>query len=256
MSSATRGKVDSSRSSARAYIAGWRDGVRATHTNRIARVARRLFRQDREDLARVARQRGPDGLLARLQRLIRDIFLPRWQDALADVLEPVMEDAAAPQEDVLGVGFDTGNEFMRTYFENYTLELATEITETTRGRVEDELKRAIAEGIGAREAATRLEEVLSLETDASWTKARAQAIARTELVRAANAANYLSAAESGLVTHKTHHHAGDARVREDHHFTETVPIKQPYRNGELFSGQLSVNCRCFDEFDLDPSLFE
>lgn len=218
-------------------------------------MARRLFRQDREDLAREAVSRGPEGLLKRLKRLVRDVFLPRWQDALEDVLEPVMEDAAAPQENTLGVGFDTGNKFMRKYFENYTLELASEITETTRGRVEEELRKSIDEGVGYLEAARRIQEALSLEREGSWTKARAQAIARTELVRAANAANYLQAAESGLVTHKTHHHAGDARVRDDHRFTQTVPIKEPYRNGELWSGQLSVNCRCYDEYDLDPTLF-
>ena len=228
------------------YEAGYREGVIATHAAAIKRAVTAVLAAETSQVVSNILSNGPEWVLKALGRILGPKILRRWRETLQSVLAPVMEDAAASQEPVLGVGFDLDREFMRRYFDEYTDKIAKEIVDGSRNAVRRVLEEAAEQGLGVAQTADLVRERL-----AEASPQRAERIARTELQRAANGALYLQVAESGFYATKTHVHQGDDRVRDEHHFTETVGIKERYQNGEYFAGELSVNCRCKDEYQLN-----
>lgn len=230
-----------------AYAEGFRQGAATAYQEQIRREAEaNLIAEIAAITAAISLAAAGSALPATMAALAGEIF-NKWLEVLRRILVGVMEAAVEAAEPLFGVGFTLENPFMAKYFEEYTAQVAGEITEGTRRLVEDAIKKAASEGLTVDKTADLVGRVLK---EAS--PARARTIARTELIRATNGANYLQAAESGLVSTKTHTHQNDGKVRDEHRFVETVPIHQPYRNGEYFAGQLSVNCRCRDEYGLDP----
>lgn len=232
-----------------AFDEGYREGVIATHSKAIKRAALAVMAFEASQVVASILSKGPELVLEGLRGILGVAVKRRWKEALGGILAPVMEDAAAPQVPILGVGFDLENDFMAEYFEKYTDRIAKEIVDGTREIVRRELQKSIEEGLGVTATASRLRDALG-----EISPARAEKIARTELRRAANGANYLAAAESGFYVRKTHVHQADSRVRGEHFFVQTVGIRERYRNGELFAGELSVNCRCHDEYELMGSV--
>lgn len=227
-----------------AFQEGYRQGVSTTYQQQIKRIAAALLAREAALIAADIASKGPRMVLSGLKSLAKGVLSPLWIRSLEPILEAVMTDAVAHREPVLGVGFERGNPFMAQYFDDYLDRISHLISDVTAERARDEIQKAMDEGLGAAETAQRVQERLEGEIPT-----RSERIAGTELQRAVKGANYLQAAESGFVASKTHHHQGDDRVRPEHHFVETIPIKERYSNGELFSGELSVNCRCFDTYD-------
>jgi hypothetical protein len=89
---------------------------------------------------------------------------------------------------------------------------------------------------------------------------RAERISRTESGRAymeAGQETMRQAVDSGLVSRviKIWHTVGDDRVRDEHadmegQERELAPNDQPYSNGEMYPGENSINCRCYEQREL------
>lgn len=229
-----------------AFQEGYRQGVSTTYEQQLKRIAAAILAAEAALIAADIAAKGPRAVLSGLKALARGVLAPRWIEGLEPNLEAVMTDAVAHREPILGVGFDRSNPFMARYFDDYLDRISHLIADVTVERARDEIQKALDEGLGATETAGRVSEALEGEIPT-----RSERIAGTELQRAVKGANYLQAAESGFVVSKTHHHQNDGRVRAEHHFVETVPIHEPYQNGEVHSGQLSVGCRCWDEFSFN-----
>jgi hypothetical protein len=228
-----------------AFQEGYRQGVSTTYQQQIKRIAAVILAAEAAQIAADILSKGPRMVLSGLGSLAKSVLAPRWARRLDPILDAVMTDAVAHREPVLGVGFDRGNPFMAQYFDDYLDRISHLISDVTAGKARDEIQKALDEGLGTAETAQRVQERLEGEIPT-----RSERIAATELQRAVAGANYLQAAESGFVVSKTHHHQNDDRVRPEHHFVETVPIHEPYQNGEYHSGQFSVGCRCHDEYTL------
>lgn len=73
---------------------------------------------------------------------------------------------------------------------------------------------------------------------------REETIVRTEKARATRYGSWSYAKDWGAKT-KTRQEVGDARTRPSHRalMGETVPINDPYSNGEQYPGETDINCR-------------
>lgn len=235
----------------KAALEGARAGARATLRRVMASRARELLRADYEAAESIVARLGLTATLSRLA----DLFLPgsvrRWIEGLRPVIADVAAAATDPKSDALGVSFDVRNPAMADFLDSYTSQLADTLSETTYGQVMDVVRQAQGDGLSVPDASKLLRNKAGIET-----RRRADLIARNELLRTSKGASYLQAAQSGLVRAKTHRHSHDERVREEHRFEETVPIDEPYSNGEMWSGQLSVSCRCVDIFEVDFEALE
>lgn len=100
-------------------------------------------------------------------------------------------------------------ELMKQYYGIDLLNLADDLTRTTKDEIGRVLAQAATEGFGFDEVVKRL-------TDPSLTRARARLIARTETVASANAASNVAARESKLLVDKIWIAARDNRTRQHH----------------------------------------
>lgn len=141
---------------------------------------------------------------------------------------------------------------MKQYYGIDLLNLADDLTQTTKDTIQAVLSRAAAEGFGFDEVVNRLRAV-------DLTPRRARLIARTETVAAANAASNIAARESGLVQDKIWISARDNRVRLHHaevnqhivsmNDTFTVGFTQMQFPGDKAGGAAECcNCRCTHAF--------
>lgn len=233
----------------RAALAGVSRGRQQTLLSVLSRIARRLLGLDARDAVRMIEERGPEATLRGLGRLARDVFAPRWREAMAPILEEVM-DLAPVQTDRgnLPLSFDLQNRAMRDYFDGYMVRLSGEVTDTTVRRVTEAIREAQEEGLSVPETAER---VRAKADDIS--ASRANLIARQELQRSSKGAARIKAEQSGVVKTKTRYSAKDARVRPEHREIdgETVALGERYSNGEDYCGELDFACRCVDIFGVD-----
>jgi Phage Mu protein F like protein len=89
---------------------------------------------------------------------------------------------------------------------------------------------------------------------------RAERISRTEAGRAymeSGQETMRQAVDSGLVSRvvKIWRTVGDDRVRDEHadmegQERELSPNNEPYSNGEMYPGENSINCRCYEQHEL------
>jgi hypothetical protein len=79
---------------------------------------------------------------------------------------------------------------------------------------------------------------------------RAATIIRTERNHAVGHSAYQMAQKADATT-KTRHEIGDNRTRPSHRkmMGEEVPIDQPYSNGEMYPGEIDINCRGYSEYN-------
>jgi HK97 family phage portal protein len=189
-----------------------------------------------------------------------DVFdVPYWREQTREQLDAFMhgvwEGAGARVAEGLGVSFDVFDQRVLDAMEARAVELASQVTETTRRAIDSQLLQVAAEeGWSIDDAADALR---STFTDLSgW---RAEAIARTEVVGGYNAASNIAASSSGVVVARSWLTAEDERVRESHAAQNGQKLTDPgarYRNGLRFPGDPSgspgetVNCRCVELFDV------
>jgi hypothetical protein len=84
---------------------------------------------------------------------------------------------------------------------------------------------------------------------------RAATIIRTERNHAVGASTSDLATRAGATTH-TRHEVMDERTREEHRplNNETKPIDEPYSNGEMYCGEIDINCRGWETFGFDKEV--
>lgn len=125
----------------------------------------------------------------------------------------------------------------------------TRVNETTRRRIASVVERAAAEGLSVDDAAKRLTQVFR-------DRKRARTVARTEILKTAQAAQLEGFRGSGVVERKRWNTSRDDAVRDSHEIDgQTVELDDDF---ELGSGALAahpgdprleasdvVNCRCF-----------
>ena len=138
-------------------------------------------------------------------------------------------------------------DLMKTYYGIDLLNLADDITQTTKDVIQSVLTQAALEGFGFDEVVRRLQ-------SPELTVKRARLIARTETVAASNAASNVAAQDSGLQMRKIWISARDHRVRLHHaevnqhvvdmNQTFTVGFTQMKFPGDKAGGAAEC-CNCF-----------
>jgi uncharacterized protein with gpF-like domain len=229
--------------------AGRKEGRREGFLKVLTRIARRLFRQDANDAARMLREQGPERTLRTLGRLAEDVWAGRWREGMADVLEEIMDTALLRTKDgPVSLSFDLAIPTLNDYFEGYLVRLSGEVTDTTREKVTKAIREALDEGLSVPETAKRIEALGD-----EFGRSRANLVARQELQRASKGAAYIKAVGSGVVTTKSRLSSKDARVRPEHRRIdgETRTLDEPYSNGELWCGEQDFACRCTDIYGVE-----
>jgi uncharacterized protein with gpF-like domain len=143
-------------------------------------------------------------------------------------------------------------QLMKEYFGIDLLNLADDITQTTKDVIQQVLSDAAEQGFGFDEIVNRLRST-------ELTAKRSRLIARTETVASANAATSLAAKDSGLIMDKIWISAKDHRTRLHHrevdghtvgqNDTFTVGFTQMQFPGDKAGGAAECcNCRCSHAF--------
>lgn len=213
---------------------------------RLLRIARRLFRAETQDLARMLSEQGPERTIRALGKLIT---AERWQDGFREAIEEIMDDAPIRTDrGNVSLSFDLQNPAMADYFEGYLVTFSEALVGTTRQKVTEVIREAQKEGLSVPDTAKRVE---ALGDD--FDRSRANLVARQELLRSSKGAARIKAEASGIVTTKTRRSAKDSRVRPEHRAIdgETRPLNEPYSNGEQFCGQHDFACRCVDIYGVE-----
>jgi uncharacterized protein with gpF-like domain len=232
--------------------AGRREGRREGFLKVLARIARRLFRQDANDAARMLREHGPERTLRALGRLAEDVWAGRWREGMADALEEIMDAAPLRTKDgPVSLSFDLAIPTLNNYFEGYLVRLSGEVTDTTREKVTKAIREALDEGLSVPETAKRVEALGD-----EFGRSRANLVAADQLLKASRGAAYIKAAQSPVVVGRRWRTARDARVREAHRIMEGeyAAMGERYSNGQLVAGESDVQCRCTEEFVVDAAI--
>jgi SPP1 gp7 family putative phage head morphogenesis protein len=224
--------------------AGRREGRREGFLKVLTRIAKRLLLADARDAARVVEQQGPQRALDAIRRLSAEVWRGRWQEALSETLEAIMDEAPLRTDrGPVRLGFDVRNPELGEFFDSYRLRLATQVTDTTRSDLEGIIRKAMDEGLSVPDTAR-----LIREKGEEFSKSRAETIARTELHRAALSAAEIQARRSGVVSGRVWRATNDARTRAEHRRLDgtRVGLEEPFP-GDLHPAT-EVNCRCYLEF--------
>src|SRR3972149_4910754 len=166
-----------------------------------------------------------------------------WREQFLPVLEGVMTDGVKTMRDEFVFRFDVPNVGAQEWFTEYALEFASPINGTTAGLVEEVIAMGVDEGWSIDSVADHLEEGF-----------RAEAIARTETMRAENFGNEELMRDWG-VEQKEWLATPDERVREAHWDAngQVVGIDEPfivdaeeldYPGDPAGSPGNTINCRC------------
>jgi len=189
-----------------------------------------------------------------------------WREQFLPVLEGVMTDGVNTMRDEFGFRFDVPNIGAQEWFTEYALEFASPINGTTAGLVEEVIAMGVDEGWSIDAMADHLEEVFRQMAygdvdpeDLAWFEDRmvpyrAEAIARTETMRAENFGNEELMRDWG-VEQKEWLATPDERVREAHWDAngQVVGIDEPfivddeeldYPGDPAGSPGNTINCRC------------
>ncbi len=200
-------------------------------------AARRLFGLDQKEIHGALNERGPKGLLLSLPA-ITTRSAKRWRDGM----RPHIEDVVSMQ-----AGSEADDPFLQEWLDKMTLELSGSVPETTREKVERRVKEGIANEKSPSDIAESVGEVFE-EAKGH----RSSLIARTESTRARNAASWLKAKNSEVVTTKTWLATNDDRTRDEHRKLHgmTLPLDADFPGDEGKWPQ-AIQCRCALTFGVD-----
>lgn len=230
-------------------LTGRREGAQAEREALIEQTAAALLRDDVAAAAALVEEHGAEKAVPLIAVAAREAWTSKWRERLAPFVLRVMQDAdLITDKGPVKLGFDVKNPKLAAYFDGYMAELSGGVTDTTRGQVTDAIRKGLDEGEGIPQIANRIR-----QAGDEFSGYRSKLIARDQTLKASRGASYLQAKQSGVVKSKTRRSAGDSRVRPEHRAIdgETVPINEPYSNGEMVSGDQSVQCRCVDIYQID-----
>ncbi len=243
----------------------WRnaDAVATALEQQWQRAMVRMFaRQSEATLARLTGKRGRQLLTeARADPAPQidpaSIFDPEfWRGVTAELVNDLLESAAVAGLSRLStqfdVSFDLNARWVQEFIEQRAQQLAGQVTQTTYDAIRTELVAGVEGGESIDDLAKRIRQVFQQASDA-----RAETIARTEVISAYNGAATLGAGTlpADVVAGQEWIATRDARTRESHAAADgqIVPIGQPfaisganaaYPGDPALPPGLSVNCRC------------
>jgi SPP1 gp7 family putative phage head morphogenesis protein len=230
----------------RATREGFRIGLGRGIEAAINSRASELLHQDYSDAEKIFRSQGFKAAVPGIEKARHDTWIGRWGSAMHSLLSRVFEEVTKPSEEVLGARFTLDDPEMAAYLKNYVLNLAGEVTATTRDDVTDLIRKGAEEGASVPELAARI-----LKRNREITPGRSQRIANTELHAAQEGAAWLAARASGVVLTKTWETRKDERVRREHRALQgaEVGVDEEFPNGSQYPRD--PNCRCQLTFGVD-----
>lgn len=206
----------------------------------------------------------------------------RWRETFVPILTGLVDDVGLTWKTRFGTQFSLRHLLAEEWFQDYALEFATPINETTSSQIHGILAQAQAEGWTSQTTQRRLGQVFdtwmtgTVDPDMlSWLKERTpehrvEMIARTETTRLANAGSQ-ALFKNWEVEKKEWRTSIDGRERESHGYAngQIVEMDEPFIVGGyemMYPGDTSqgadasevINCRCTvlpvidDPADLKP----
>lgn len=145
---------------------------------------------------------APALTLSELDRLLASFDWESWVAKLEDIVDPAFRGIAVSQAEReakdLGIAFDAEDPFVTRYFTSYVTARITQLDQTTREVLKDELQRALEDDQGASmtELASNLMDVVG--DSAAFSPARALMIARTETAIAYNSGAIAAFRQNGI----------------------------------------------------------
>lgn len=177
----------------------------------------------------------------------------RWERNFRPTLSSVANQAVRQAGSSVGVSFDLLQPGLLDYVEREAAFLITNVSDTTKAKVQAAIQDGLQSGEGLAGVAKRIEDAGAFSRD------RAQLIATTEVTRTRNGAAREQlqkyADRTGLKTTKEWINSADERVRHAHRDkpegvgTEKVAIDQPFSNGLMQPSE--PNCRCSLLYDVE-----
>lgn len=229
---------------AQALTAGVQAGERRAYERVLLATAERVLGRELSDVAAMVAARGVSEALRLAGIAARELWPTRWREALQPVLGAL---ATALTERAPLPSFTLANPRMMSWLDEYTSELAGNLSETSYTNFERTLREAQEEGLSVPDTAKRIRERLP-EVNAN----RARLISQNELHRTSIEATHMQVKESGVpIRGKTWKTAGDHRVRPEHRLLDgvTVGLDEPFPNGAQTPGT-EIGCRCVLTYDI------
>lgn len=233
-----------------ALVAGIREGESRGLERALLSTASDVLGREVRSTASLVEREGSEEALRLLGIAAREEYPDRWKEALSGPLNAVMQAATEEAAPVMG-SFTLANPKMREFFEDYTSELAANLSETSYENFERVLREAMEEGLSVADAAARLRQEIP-----ELNKSRAELIAANETHAASISASDIQARESGVVKTQTWRATKDGRTRDSHRALDGTEVGLD----EEFPGGLhpatEIRCRCYIEYGIDPALLE
>lgn len=174
-----------------------------------------------------------------------------WNEVFVPLISGTMNNSGKYWSTELGASFNVRNFESENWFKSYTLEFSQQVNQTTIDGVKDVIHKSIAEGRTVSETKKEIQSLFS-----GYEGYRAEAIARTETIRAYNAGASISFKNTGAEK-KEWSASGDGNARDSHTEADgqVVGIDESFNVGGYqmdFPGDASkgappsefINCRC------------
>lgn len=237
------------------------DRTREAWAGKLASQIRALLEGDAKAAAKAVKDAPAGGETEAAEKALRERRAD-WERTLTATYIAVIElfgettqeglKAGAPRRQVKA--FDVFTQRVRNYVANTVASRIKGILDTTVTRVRSAIAAGVDEGEGTDELAARVQ-----ETFQGFTAARAQTIARTEVISASNFGSQEAAKQTGLRLKKEWIATRDGRERESHGSLDgqLVKMDSPYPNGLMFPGDPAggpeevINCRCAEGYHVD-----
>ena len=162
---------------------------------------------------------------------------PRQISRASALRKDLFADETAAQ---IGISLDQVNELALAWAEEHAADLVTDISDATRDMLLSTVTDAIENGWSAADLAT------AVADSVGFSDARAETIARTELITAYNQSALDAYKSSGVVDGKSWLSAGDDLVEEDCEMNEedgVIPLDDDFSSGDD-APPAHPNCRC------------
>lgn len=171
-----------------------------------------------------------------------------WTERYTDLITRAVRAGGGDLAAASGLDFSLENPRVRGIVARRTADLVSSVTDTTREAVRAALVTARQQGLSV----TQTAKLIADTSFGAITRARAQMIARTEVIGALNAGQFAAAVATGVMRSKTWVANLDDRTRDSHRAIagETVDIGSAFSNGlryphdPLGSAAECINCRC------------
>lgn len=223
---------------------------------RFEAIARKVFGKEKQAVLAEIKSRSGIEVKAAADGIDEQAWVDAFLDEMTVALGGGAKDAAAS----LGATFDITNPRAIDAALQRTLQLAGDVTGTTRKQVNDLAAQAITEGWSPDDLASRISEDVF---GAAQITNRSKVIARTETLMAQTQGGLLGAKEArdelGLRVMKSWVTAGDGDVRELHLAAEAqgpIPVDDVFEVGAEAPGEFddaaeNIQCRCVLVYDAE-----